>query len=394
MVKRNTVRISKGRGVRPNGHVSGAKLRPRERVLHHLQTEFDRPDIKQGTRLPTVRELSSRLGVSVYTVQQAFATLAKEGRVRTEVGNGTFLMSTSDRKTEVFRLGLNLHLEKGVPPDDWSYRIGGGIFHASMHAPKNIILVPVSKQLEQSPDLNQRLLDNVTHVDGLILFPFPGAEVVKEGYERAGKLVVHLNPPTVGATSNFVSSDFFGASVQVGEAWRLTGRRRVVLLTSPLKNWASHQLRMAGLVTGLDCELGRSIEFRKCEAEWWKEEDGYRAMQGILSDKHWMPDAIYCGGDFLALGAIRALQEAGLKVPDDVSVVGGTGLVLAHSHCPHLTRTNQPCEKLGEELVAMMCERIAQNGASLPGRFFPTPFVGGATTRPKENEILRVCRSQ
>lgn len=370
-----------------------ATLRPRDRVLEYLRAEFDHPHLKHGKRLPTVRRLASHLKVSSYTVHQVFAQLAREGRIRAEVGNGTFVVSDQTQNSDAFRLGLNLHLEKGTPADHWSYRIGGGIFHAAMHAPKIITLVSLSKQVEQSAELEQKLLADMARVDGLILLPLLGNDHVQTVYERAGKPVVELNPPTVTSTSNFVSSDFYGASLLLGEAWRRSGRRRIALLVSSPPERVSQRLRYAGLANGLDPELGRSITLRSFVADGWHEEDGYRVTLKLLDDGE-RPDAIYCAGDLLALGAIRALREKGLNIPGDVSVVGGTGLALAYSDCPGLTRTDQQCEKLGEELVVLMCQRIEQRGASVPGRFLPAPFMGGATTRPEENEWLKVGHGQ
>ena len=45
-------------------------------------------------------------------------------------------------------------------------------------------------------------------------------------------------------------------------------------------------------------------------------------------------------------------------------------------------------ELLGREALAMLLERIELKGTSLPGRFVPTPFMGGSTTRPEENALL------
>jgi DNA-binding LacI/PurR family transcriptional regulator len=62
------------------------------------------------------------------------------------------------------------------------------------------------------------------------------------------------------------------------------------------------------------------------------------------------------------------------------------------SGCPLLTRTRQPFEKLGEELIALACQRIEGDNISLPGRVLPTPFIGGGTTRKEENDLLGITK--
>ncbi|MBI4025526.1 MAG: substrate-binding domain-containing protein [Verrucomicrobia bacterium] len=110
----------------------------------------------------------------------------------------------------------------------------------------------------------------------------------------------------------------------------------------------------------------------------------------IFGNPAWAPDAIYCAGDLLALGAVRALRERGLRVPKDVSVVGAAGVDLSGTLCPRLTATRQPLEQIGEELLAMLCQRIEQGGAAVTGRILPMPFTGGGTTRPEENVLLGI----
>jgi DNA-binding LacI/PurR family transcriptional regulator len=96
-------------------------------------------------------------------------------------------------------------------------------------------------------------------------------------------------------------------------------------------------------------------------------------------------------GDFLALGVVRAACEKGIQIPDEMSVVGGSGIDLSHSHYPCLTRTVQPLDKIGEAALDMVCQRLGKKGngtSSVAGRIFPTPWIGGETTRPEENELL------
>ncbi len=372
-----------------------ADLRPRERVRQYLKSEFERPEITVGCRLPTVRKLAKHLHVSVPTVHAVFQELVEEGRIRTEVGNGTFLISPQVPKSGEFRLALNMHLEQGPGLDTWAMHIGAGILKATLQAPQSIHLMSVSKQIEKSADLRKALRDRIAQVDGMILFPFERTFGLDEEYERAGKLVLHVNPPSEMATENFVAADYFGASRLIGETWRQTGRRNILLLIAPsLQDSISSRLRYAGLVNGLGADVGGEVTLKVHETiDWGYEPVGYRIGKDILSQWKWRPDAIYCGGDLLALGVVRALVEGGVRVPEETSVIGGTGLSLRDSAFPQLTHMHQPCEKIGESLISMMCRRLEAKGASMPGIYLPAPFSGGGTTRPEENAILRIDES-
>jgi LacI family transcriptional regulator len=88
-----------------------------------------------------------------------------------------------------------------------------------------------------------------------------------------------------------------------------------------------------------------------------------------------LPDAIVCGNDQMALGVIRELQTAGLRVPADVAVVGFDDMLLSGLLAPPLTTVRQPMRLLGERACARLLQRIADR--SLPPRCerLPTELV-------------------
>ena len=369
-------------------------LRSSERVMEYLLAEFDRPERKHGSRLPGVRQIAKHLHVSVPTVHRAFQKLAQEGRIRTEIGSGTYLVTKAAKRTEGLSFALSFQLPPPGLTQAWAYLIYGGILHGASHAKPPITLKPIARQEEAIDYIVEQILDQRSSVDGLILFPAGNAalnEKIRQAYESSGKPVVNLNNPWMTTTANFVSPDYFSASNQLGRAWRGTGRKRVLLMLGDMLHGSvSGQLRMTGLLSGLEVDADNAIEYRMCVTKNTRVDGGRDAMRDVIESQKWIPDAVYCAGDRLALGTFHVLTERGLRVPDDVSVVGGTGLDLSDSAIPRLTRTKQPFEQLGKELVAMLRQRIEQNGASLPGRILPSPWIGGATTRPEENALLEM----
>jgi len=361
--------------------------RPTDRVRRCLLAEFDRPDLAAGTRLPPVRRFAARLNVGVATVHAVLRELAREGRIRAKVGNGTFLTvppSSPDSKALKIALGGTLLDTLGGP---WSYRIAQGILNAASQSSQRMMILPLSQQPVDPAAMARELLKERSMVDGLILFSFSSSEEVRAAYEKAGKPAVQVNPPTMIATTNFVSSDYYGTSLHLGRAWKKTGRKRVILLVEE-SMVVSTRLRCFGLMAGLEFDGQGDISVQIVKASSVSEKDGYRAIRRMLDHANPAPDAIYCSGDLLALGAIEALRERRLRIPQDVSVTGGTGMDLSGTVCPQLTRMRQPFEQVGQRLVAMLCRRIEQRGAAAPGEILAARFVGGATTRPVENELL------
>ncbi len=86
-------------------------------------------------------------------------------------------------------------------------------------------------------------------------------------------------------------------------------------------------------------------------------ESGYLAMKQILSGTQ-RPTAVFCGGDIMAMGAMCAIDEMGMKVPDDISIIGYDNVRNSCFFTPALTTIHQPKEELGEAALTMLIDRI------------------------------------
>ncbi len=90
-------------------------------------------------------------------------------------------------------------------------------------------------------------------------------------------------------------------------------------------------------------------------------ETGYAAMQSILSQAAPLPDAVYAMNDVMAFGAIRAIRERGLRVPEDIAVVGFDDVRLAGFCNPPLTTMNEPDEEHGRKAAEMLIALLTGN---------------------------------
>lgn len=371
------------------------QLKPSERVRRFVEHELRYSKLQEGDRLPTSRALAKHLGVSLTTVQNVLRDLASQGIIRTEVGSGSYLKSsiTPAAKKETLRIGLSFGLSFGASsPEEasgaWGSAISGAIIKAASVAGRPISLHPVTVPNGPLPKVLQALKTQEGLVDGMILHP------IFDGYKLSGKEadlaypIVHLNPGFTMASTNFVSSDFYGISHQLGRAWAQTGRRRVLFVHNSGEDMnASATLRCAGLVAGLGNRIGNEMQLRIISGDSHAEEAGYQLAQSCLPGQAF-PDAIYLVGDSLAVGFCRYLKEQGLNIPADVSVVAGGGVTEPKQPYRDITRTRQPAENIGAALLEMACTLTEGDIAEVPGKFIPCSFVGGETTRPEENQLL------
>jgi len=123
------------------------------------------------------------------------------------------------------------------------------------------------------------------------------------------------------------------------------------------------RLRRKGYEQAL-CESGRAVDDDLIAASderpfAFSEEGGYRAMKKLL-ERTPPPDAVFAGSDMQALGAMRAAQEADLRVPEDLALVGFDDSEL--SQCAGLTTIRQPARTMGTRAAENLLRRIETPG--------------------------------
>lgn len=110
-------------------------------------------------------------------------------------------------------------------------------------------------------------------------------------------------------------------------------------------------------------------------------ENGYRNIRRLLADGLSF-SGIVARNDFIALGALSALREAGVRVPQDVSVVGYTDSIQAACADPPLTSVRTPIAYAGEMAVEELVHRLDEPSYDFPGALLPTTLSIRQSTAP------------
>jgi DNA-binding LacI/PurR family transcriptional regulator len=105
------------------------------------------------------------------------------------------------------------------------------------------------------------------------------------------------------------------------------------------------------------------------------EGEGYRVMKKWLREKS-LPEAILCGNDDLAFGALKALRDAGRRVPQDMAVIGFDDNERAKKFSPPLTTVRQPLARMGKDAVDILIRQIERPATrTISKRYFPELIV-------------------
>jgi LacI family transcriptional regulator len=116
---------------------------------------------------------------------------------------------------------------------------------------------------------------------------------------------------------------------------------------------------------------------------------GFKAASHLLKLKR-PPTAIFAANDLSAFGAIAAAHELGMRVPDDVSIIGFDDVPMASQVYPPLTTIRQPLQQMGRSAVNILLARIA--GIELPSDRITLPtdlILRNSTARPAEKRVAQ-----
>jgi LacI family transcriptional regulator len=191
-------------------------------------------------------------------------------------------------------------------------------------------------------------------VDGVVVALSDFAEDLAE-LSRAGVPVVSVGPQSDQVPMDWVTANDesigFDAVMYLADA----GHERIATIAGPVTKAPGAQ-RYAGYRRALT-ELGLPAPDELTVPADWTRDGGHRAMNELLQLTR-RPTAVFCANDLMAIGAIDAIQQAGLRVPDDVAVVGVDDIDAAGFVRPALSTVRVPAEEIGRAAGELLMHRI------------------------------------
>ncbi|WP_241523944.1 LacI family DNA-binding transcriptional regulator [Oceaniglobus indicus] len=169
-----------------------------------------------------------------------------------------------------------------------------------------------------------------------------------------------------------------GAAVAVRHFWQ-TGHRRIGHITGPAGNVLTES-RLHGVRATL-ATLGSALR------DDWTFPGDFGLESGARAAAEWLalkdrPTAVFCSSDEMACGFIGAVQRAGLRVPDAVSVIGFDDIEVSAHLTPGLTSVRQPRTRIGREAGEVMLSMIAAQSLTAPSRRIPLELIRRASVAP------------
>lgn len=139
-----------------------------------------------------------------------------------------------------------------------------------------------------------------------------------------------------------------------------SGHKKIGVLGGEMEHSNPAKARYAGCVAAFKENNIKFDASKYYERDYFTMEGGYRAMQRLLKKSNDFT-AVFAMSDVTAIGAIRALYEAGKRVPEDISVIGFDGIETGQYIVPKLTTIKQPDEEIAERVVEILLGQVAGN---------------------------------
>ncbi len=204
-------------------------------------------------------------------------------------------------------------------------------------------------------DLARRHIDGIIFVESYIRSSDEVSKLIHKPHVFVHRLFNSLNPNSI------VPDDRYGARLAVRHLAQL-GHRRIAFINGP---------------EGWDAAINRLLGYQEELAAWgipfapelvdrgdWEVQSGYLAAQRLMK-VNLRPTAIFAANDLMALGVIYAVQEAGLRVPEDIAVVGYDDRDFSGFVRPAITTVRMPCEEMGRIAAQSLLRLIRKEAKAI-----------------------------
>jgi DNA-binding LacI/PurR family transcriptional regulator len=328
-------------------------------LLAHFRERILDGSLRAGARLPTELELAQQYDISRGTVRQAMSALVSEGLLDRVQGRGTFVRPlppapSESRPVAEKRIGLLLHYMDG--PLDLDILIG--VEHAAKSRGYQVSFAYAEESLEQQDRDIVRL--RADRVAGMIIFPVSDVTYDESVWrlKADGVPFVLVDRYFTDIDTDYVVADNVGGGYRATEHLLILGHRRIgflysnkgsLLTTSVRDRWEGYRKALQ--------EYGCLYDETLIEQQPAVPPEGGEPYGALLARDD-RPSAVFAVNDTVALDLMRAAGRHGLRVPEDLALVGFDNLNFAAHLSPPLTTVAQPRMELGLRAGNLLINRV------------------------------------
>jgi len=316
----------------------------------------------------SIKDIAKAAGVSHSTVSRALSdsplikaeTKARIQRLAREMGYSPDARARSLVMGQTRTVGVVVT----TIADPFAAEIVQAIEHTAHDHAYTVILC--SSNAEPEREIAAVKMLRSKRVDGVIVTSSRVGALYQEHLERLGVPIVLINNHSEdsGRYTYSVSVDNrHGGHLATTHLIQL-GHRRIAYISRP-SDYRSNLERFTGYRQALDA-AGILFDLDLVVPGTGRADGGERALLALMGSDE-PPTAVFCYNDMTAIGLLRAAREAGLDVPQDLSVVGFDDILLASYVCPALTTVAQPKAEMGRRALQMALALMTSQDPAMEG---------------------------
>ncbi|MCX7698749.1 MAG: LacI family transcriptional regulator [Candidatus Goldbacteria bacterium] len=325
----------------------------------------------------TIYDVAKKAGVSISTASKALndrkdvgeKTKEKVKQIAKELSYepSHFARALAMKKTGNIGVLTVRYYSTPMLTNPFYSKIIEGIEEGLMNSDLNLITNVLRREQIERLELPKMVKEK--NIDGLILLGYMPEEFV-DLIVNKGLPVVVVDNDVKENISMIVTDDEGGAYNAVNYLIK-TGHKKIAYISGPSKR-GSFKKRGDGYLKALS---DNNIEIRPDFILYNEnEEPGYEWMKKILESND-IPDAIFTCNDVTAILCINMLRERGLKVPDDISVIGFDNIEMGQHFIPSLSTVDVDKEKIGIKAVNLLSDKIKNKTKSIERIIFPVNLI-------------------
>ena len=314
-----------------------------------------------------IADIAKEAGVSVMTVSRVLSakgSVAKntEKRVRDIIKKLDYhpnLLARSLSSKRSMNIGVTIPIMEHVLLDNYITQVLGGITDIAQQADYRITLIPFDPYGKELSEFVKWARSKI--FDGLVLVKTITEDKRIEKLAECGFPFVLLNHKMRRKNVSFVDSrNVTGAKMAVDYLYQ-KGHRKIAFVAGNLEE-SNARDRLRGFREAVDSH-GLHIHEEWIIPGWFDQHAAYIESQQLF-DSDIFPSAVFCADDYMAIGVIQRIHEMGLRIPDDVAVIGFDDIEPAAYINPSLTTIRQPLLEMGKESTRILLDLI--NGKQKP----------------------------
>lgn len=334
----------------------------------------------------TMKDIAKDLGVSVITVSKVLRnhediSEATRQRVLRRVKQ---LNYQPNRTARSLVTGRSFTIGLVVP--DLQHPFFGEIAKAISHSIRSRDYGLIIAASEDDPAIEAREIEGLIarQVDAIVLASVQtsasGSVFERLAQSQMPYVLIDRNFP--GLEANYVGVDDTAIGSTATEHLVSRGCRRIAHLRGPKVSTGIGRLkgyRQALKKHGIPVPPEYVVELKGGDSH--SEENGFEGMQRLLS-LYPVPDGVFCYNDEVAIGALRAILKAGLRVPEDIAVIGVDNIRFADLLRVPLSSIDQDSDQIGTQ-AAQLALKLIDSGKSIPPRqvVLPIQLIARDSTR-------------